>query len=101
MLGDRHKFNVRKAHFFNVSNQLFCKLTIGIILRKRGELDNLPDLVTFAEKLETACIQTLNDGIMTKDLTGLVIPEAKATVKAVNSKDFIAAIRERLQSSLS
>ena len=70
-------------------------------LRKRGELDNLPDLVTFAEKLETACIQTLNDGIMTKDLTGLVIPEAKATVKAVNSKDFIAAIRERLQSSLS
>ena len=69
-------------------------------LRKRGELDNLPDLVIFADKLEAACIQTLNDGIMTKDLTGLVIPEAKATVKAVNSKDFIAAIRERLEASL-
>jgi isocitrate dehydrogenase len=69
-------------------------------LRKRGELDNLPDLVIFADKLEAACIQTLNDGIMTKDLTGLVIPEAKATVKAVNSKNFIAAIRERLEASL-
>jgi hypothetical protein len=37
---------------------------------------------------------------MTKDLTGLVIPEAKANVKAVNSKEFIAAIRERLEASL-
>ena len=69
-------------------------------LRKRGELDNLPDLMTFADKLEAACIKTLEDGIMTKDLTGLVIPEAKASVKAVNSKEFIAAIRQRLETSL-
>ena len=69
-------------------------------LRKRGELDDLPDLVTFADKLEAACIKTLDDGIMTKDLTGLVIPEAKASVKAVNSKAFISAIRERLEASL-
>ena len=69
-------------------------------LRKRGELDNLAELMIFADKLEAACIQTLNDGIMTKDLTGLVIPEAKDSVKAVNSKDFIAAIRERLEASM-
>ena len=69
-------------------------------LRKRGELDNLPELMTFADKLEAACIKTLEDGIMTKDLTGLVIPEAKASVKAVNSKEFIAAIRQRLETSL-
>ena len=69
-------------------------------LRKRGELDGLTDLMAFADKLEAACIQTLNDGIMTKDLTGLVIPEAKANVKAVNSREFIAAIRERLEASL-
>ena len=69
-------------------------------LRKRGELDNLPDLVAFADKLEAACIQTLDDGIMTKDLTGLVIPECKDQVRAVNSKEFIAAIRERLEASL-
>ena len=69
-------------------------------LRKRGELDNLPDLMAFANKLEAACIKTLDDGIMTKDLTGLVIPEAKDQVKAVNSKEFIAAIRERLEASI-
>ena len=69
-------------------------------LRKRGELDNLPDLMSFADKLEAACIKTLDDGIMTKDLTGLVVPECKDRVKAVNSKEFIAAIRERLVASL-
>ncbi len=69
-------------------------------LRKRGELDNLPELMAFADKLEAACIKTLDDGIMTKDLTGLVIPECKDMVKAVNSKEFIAAIRERLEASL-
>ena len=69
-------------------------------LRKRGELDNLPDLVAFADKLEAACIRTLDDGIMTKDLTGLVIPECREKVRAVNSKEFIAAIRERLEASL-
>ena len=69
-------------------------------LRKRGELDSLPDLMSFADKLEAACIKTLDDGIMTKDLTGLVVPECKDRVKAVNSKEFIAAIRERLEASL-
>ena len=69
-------------------------------LRKRGELDSLPELMAFADKLEAACIQTLDDGVMTKDLVGLVIPEAKASVKAVNSREFIAAIRERLEASL-
>ncbi len=67
-------------------------------LRKRGELDGLADLVAFADKLEAACIQTLNDGIMTKDLCGLVIPGTPVT--AVNSSAFIAAIRERLEALL-
>ncbi len=67
-------------------------------LRKRGELDGLADLVAFADKLEAACIQTLNDGIMTKDLCGLVVPGTPVT--AVNSAAFIAAIRERLEALL-
>ena len=67
-------------------------------LRKRGELDGLSDLVDFANKLEAACIQTLNDGIMTKDLVGLV--SEGYTAKAVNSEEFILAIRERLAQSL-
>ncbi len=68
-------------------------------LRKRGELDGLTDLMAFADHLEGACIDTLNDGIMTKDLVGLVSEGTQVT--AVNSAAFIAAIRERLEKRLS
>ena len=67
-------------------------------LRKRGEMDNLPGLVDFANKLEKACIDTLNDGIMTKDLVGLVEQGTKAT--AVNTITFIKEIRTRLENKL-
>lgn len=40
-------------------------------LRKRGELDGIPELVNFANKLETACIETIDNGIITKDLAEL------------------------------
>ena len=67
-------------------------------LRKRGELDGLEGLIAFADALEGACIDTLNDGVMTKDLVGLVEPGF--TAKAVNSLDFIRAIRTRLEKRL-
>ena len=67
-------------------------------LRKRGELDNLPDLVAFADKLEESCIETLNDGVMTKDLSGLV--EDKNRVKSVNSAEFLNEIAARLRRRL-
>lgn len=67
-------------------------------LRKRGELDELPELVAFADKLEAACIETLNQGIMTKDLVGLVVEGTKT--QAVNSIDFIKAIRKNLEAAL-
>ncbi|MBQ7314818.1 MAG: NADP-dependent isocitrate dehydrogenase [Clostridia bacterium] len=67
-------------------------------LRKRGELDALPALVEYADKLEAACLQTLRDGIMTKDLTGLV--DEGTPVTAVNSADFLKAIRSRLENLL-
>ena len=67
-------------------------------LRKRGEMDELPALVDFADKLEAACIDVLNNGIMTKDLAGLV--DAGTPVKSVNSIDFIKAIRNRLEALL-
>lgn len=66
-------------------------------LRKRGELDELPDLVSFADKLEEACIDTLNEGIMTKDLAGLA---EGITVKTATTAEFISAIRERLEKKL-
>ena len=67
-------------------------------LRKRGELDELAELVSFADALEAACIDTLNQGIMTKDLVGLVVEGTKTT--AVNSIDFIKAIRKNLEKRL-
>ncbi|MCQ2770789.1 MAG: NADP-dependent isocitrate dehydrogenase [Clostridia bacterium] len=67
-------------------------------LRKRGEMDNLNDLCVFADKLEAACIETLNQGTMTKDLVGLVSPGFEA--HAVNSTEFIKAIRTNLEKSL-
>ena len=61
-------------------------------------LDGLNDLVSFASKLENACIQTLNDGIMTKDLVGLV--DKGTQVQAVNTITFIKEIRQRLEKAL-
>jgi isocitrate dehydrogenase len=63
-------------------------------LKKRGELDALPELVAFGERLERACLKTLGDGIMTRDLTPLV--DAGTNVKAVGTQEFLAAIREQL-----
>ena len=67
-------------------------------LKKRGELDKLPELVAFGQKLEEACFDTLNDGIMTKDLVNLVEPGFKAT--AVNSEEFLDAIAKGLEAKL-
>ena len=67
-------------------------------LKKRGQLDGLADLADFGEKLEAACFDTLNEGIMTKDLVGLVEPDFKAT--AVTSAVFLDAIAERLAKKL-
>ena len=67
-------------------------------LKKRGQLDGLEDLVAYAEKLEESCFDTLNEGIMTKDLVGLVEPGFPVT--AVNSEEFLDAIAERLTRKL-
>ena len=66
-------------------------------LKKRGELDDLSELVHFGQALEEASLQTLNDGIMTKDLCGLA---EGITPTAVDSEGFIKAIRERLEAKL-
>lgn len=63
-------------------------------LRKRGELDNLPALTEFADKLEKASLETINAGIMTADLSALCNPGIKT--RTVDSWQFIDAIAERL-----
>lgn len=62
-------------------------------LRKRGELDHLPELMQFADRLEAATIQTIEEGKMTKDLA--LITELE-NVTVLNSEGFIKAIREKL-----
>lgn len=66
-------------------------------LRKRGELDNIPELMEFADKLEQATIKTIEDGKMTKDLA-LITTMKDVTV--LNSENFIKAIRETLEGML-
>jgi len=66
-------------------------------LRKRGELDGISELSDFADKLEQACIKTIEDGKMTKDLA-LITSISNPTV--LNSKEFIVAIRETLEKAL-
>ncbi|MCL1889425.1 MAG: NADP-dependent isocitrate dehydrogenase, partial [Desulfovibrionaceae bacterium] len=67
-------------------------------LRKRGELDGLGGLAQFADTLEQTCLDCLNAGIMTKDLASLVEPGVQA--RGVNSREFIAEIRSRLELAL-
>ena len=66
-------------------------------LRKRGELDGLSDLAAFAGKLEKAVIDTVESGIMTKDLAEITTLKE---VKTAGTEDFIKAVRERLEKSL-
>ena len=66
-------------------------------LRKRGELDKLPELVRFADVLEQASIRTIESGKMTKDLA--LITELK-DVTVLNSRDFICAVRAEMERML-
>lgn len=62
-------------------------------LRKRGELDEIPELCTYADKLEKATIDTIESGIMTGDMAALSNLENK---KSVYSEEFLAAIAKNL-----
>ncbi|MDD3335550.1 MAG: NADP-dependent isocitrate dehydrogenase [Eubacteriales bacterium] len=61
-------------------------------LRKRGELDQLPELCAFADKVEKASIDTIEGGVMTKDLALLYNGQAKV----VSSEGFLDAIAQKL-----
>ncbi len=62
-------------------------------LRKRGELDQLPELVEFAEKLERATLSTIESGKMTKSLAQIT---SLSNVTVLNTQDLIKAFRESL-----
>lgn len=92
----RHYYKYLKGEETSTNPMATIFAWIGAF-RKRGELDNLPELINYADQLEAACLDTLNEGIVTKDLANLmegVTPQVK------NSADFMAAIRERLEKRL-
>ena len=65
--------------------------------KKRGQLDGAEDLVAFAEKLEKATVQTIEEGVMTGDLAVLSrLPDKKK----VNTEQFLLEIKERLEKLL-
>ena len=66
-------------------------------LRKRGELDGIPELADFANRLENACKKTVESGVMTKSLAALSTIENK---KAVNLDELLAEIKKNLEKSL-
>ncbi len=63
-------------------------------LRKRAQLDGLADLEAFADRLEAACIDTIESGEMTKDLALIT---TLSDVKTLDSLSFIRAVRRRLE----
>lgn len=65
-------------------------------LKFRGQFDDTPDVINFAEKLERICIQTVEDGDMTKDLAILV----GDTQKHLTTKEFLGKVADNLQQSL-
>ena len=66
-------------------------------LRKRGELDGLDELIGFANKLEKAVIDTVEGGVMTKDLADIT---TLRNVKTASTEEFIKAIRDKIEKNL-
>ena len=62
-------------------------------LRRRGEIDQLPELAAFASRIEQAALDTINSGAVTGDLKDLVeLPE----VRVLDTEEFLKAIADRL-----
>ena len=66
-------------------------------LRKRGELDDLAELCSFADKLEKATIQTIEEGVMTGDLALLSKLE---NITKVDTETFLKEVDQRLKAML-
>lgn len=90
---------VQKHYYKHLKGEKTSTNSVALIfawsgaLRKRGELDNIPELCVFADKLEAATVKTIEDGVMTGDLAKLAEPAAK---KVVYTEEFIDEVKRRL-----
>ena len=92
----RHYYNHLKGQETSTNSVATIFAWTGA-LRKRGELDHIPQLGEFADKLEQACLKTIESGKMTKDLA-LITTIENPTV--LNSEGFIKDVRSELEASL-
>ncbi len=65
-------------------------------LKQRGKLDDTPEVTAFAETLERVCVETVEEGKMTKDLALLIGPDEPF----LTTEDFLAAIDANLQTAM-
>lgn len=89
----RHYYKYLKGESTS-SNSVATIFAWSGALRKRGELDNLPDLVDFANRLEKATLDTIESGKMTGDLGTISSLE---NIQVLNSEEFIHEIAKKLQ----
>lgn len=92
----RHYYKYQKGEKTSTNSVATIYAWTGA-LRKRGELDGLPDLVRFADALDQAVIGTIESGKMTGDLASIsTLPH----VEKLETEEFILAIRDRLEKEL-
>ena len=92
----RHYYKYQKGETTS-TNSVATIFAWSGALRKRGELDNLSDLVNFADCLEKATIKTIEDGVMTGDLYSMSKLETKTKV---DTEGFLRAVDEKLKAML-
>ena len=63
-------------------------------LRKRGQMDHIPELEAFADRLDRATLKTIESGVMTKDLAALAKLD---TIKTVNTMQFLDEVRATME----
>jgi isocitrate dehydrogenase len=91
---------VQKHYYKHLKGEKTSTNSVALIfawsgaLRKRGELDGTPELGVFADKLDAAALETIEDGFMTGDLAKLAEPVAK---RVVNTEEFLDEVAGRLE----
>ena len=89
----RHWYRYQESGRKTSTNPVDTIFALFDALRKRGDLDGNEALCTFADRLEKATLDTIESGVMTKDLAALAEGD---DVVSVDSAAFIRAIREKL-----
>ena len=89
----RHWYRYRESGRMTSTNPVATIFAWSGALRKRGELDGSGELCAFADRLESATLSAIEDGIMTGDLAALA---EGGGIRSVDSAEFIAEIASRL-----